>query len=68
MDNNRLTELEELLTIATAGKASHSGEQIAPVATVEAAQRLGCEVGTGATFTKLIAGIEAQIARLHTDA
>jgi hypothetical protein len=67
MDKDRLTELEELLTIATAGMTSHSGEQAAPTASVEAAQRLGCELATGATFTKLIAAIEAEIAKLHTD-
>lgn len=65
MDKNRLAELEELLTIATAGMAAHSGEQEAPTASTEAARRLGCDVATGATFTKLIAAIEAEIARLH---
>jgi hypothetical protein len=66
MDNNTLPELQSLLATVNALFKTGSGERIAPATSIQAAQELGCEVATGATFTKLIAAIEAEIAKQHT--
>jgi predicted regulator of Ras-like GTPase activity (Roadblock/LC7/MglB family) len=66
MEKHTLLDLQNLLARVTAA-ATGSGERSADTASVQAAQQLGCEVATGATFTKLIAAIEAEIAVLRTD-
>jgi hypothetical protein len=67
MEKHTLLDLQNLLARVTAAAATGSGERSADTASVQAAQQLGCEVATGATFTKLIAAIEAEIAVLRTD-
>jgi hypothetical protein len=58
--------LQSLLAKVSANMGMDSGEKIADTGSVQAAQELGCEVATGATYTKLIAAIEAEIAVLNT--
>jgi hypothetical protein len=62
MEKNPSIELQKLLAEITLSMRKGEGEKIAPIGYIEAAQKLGCKLATGATFTKLIATIEAEIA------
>ena len=54
MKNNPSLALQSLLAEVTALAKASDGEQIADIDRVQEAQQLGCDVATGATFTKLI--------------
>jgi hypothetical protein len=62
MEKNPSIELQKLLAEITISMRKGEGEKIAPVRLIEAAQKLGCKLATGGTFTKLIAAVEAEIA------
>jgi hypothetical protein len=67
MENQSLPELQRLLAQVSAVTEAGGSETVAAVEYVQAAQNLGSEVATGASYTKLIAAIEAEIAKQNID-
>jgi hypothetical protein len=67
MENNSSLALQNLLANVTTLMRTRNGEEIADIACVQEAQELGCEVATGATFTKLVFAIEAEIAKQNAE-
>ncbi|MDB5838427.1 MAG: hypothetical protein JWQ23_379 [Herminiimonas sp.] len=63
MKESRSIALQGLLAKVAAAMGPGGGERIADVGRVQEAQDLGCEVATGATYTRLIFAIEAEIGR-----
>ncbi len=63
MENNPSLALQTLLAKVTDLMGTGNGETTAEIERVQEAQELGCDVATGATYTKLAFAIEAKIAK-----